>query len=160
MKRIVFINSWIMRTIVGSWIIAMGQTRVMLIGKPDGQHWPMSSLYVFPSLCAFRAASYSTWARGVSLNPAGGANLKLLSGPPPCNQVPVRSNGGFGRGLAILDGASAPSDPGAWNCAARFDEFAMTTTAAIAAVPIRLKMPIVFPLLFAYSHSDDALLVH
>jgi hypothetical protein len=37
--------------------MAIGHTRVMIKGKPAGQHWPMSSRYTLPSAIAFREAS-------------------------------------------------------------------------------------------------------
>ena len=36
-------NSLVMKMTVGSCTIAIGQTRVMITGRPAGQHCPMSS---------------------------------------------------------------------------------------------------------------------
>ena len=70
------------------------------------------------SFVAFAAASKCFWASGVSLKPAGGSNLSLS---PPCNHAPVISNGAFGRGFAMFDGARAPSEPAGWNWADKSD---------------------------------------
>ena len=32
-----------MKIAVGFWTMAMGHTRVMIMGSPAGQQWPMSS---------------------------------------------------------------------------------------------------------------------
>ncbi len=43
MMRVLFMKPLTMKITVGFWIMAIGQTRVMITGKPAGQHWPMSS---------------------------------------------------------------------------------------------------------------------
>src|SRR5262249_21977905 len=95
--------------------------------------------------------------------PGGGANLKLLSGPPPCSQVPVRSNGGLGRDFAILAGAKAPSEPGVWNCANAGAAVTSPYSRTIA-TPLLLifNLPMAPPtiLLFTHFQPHNTLIIH
>src|ERR1019366_2310625 len=77
---------------------------------------------------------------GVSLKPGGGAKRKPLFAPPPCIQVPVRSKGGFGRGLAKLAPASAPSCSG--SAAAAVFEAAPVCAPKLHAAPSSATTPI------------------
>src|SRR5262245_52039265 len=87
--------------------MAIGQYLVMMRGSPAGQHCPISSRYTLPSAVAFFDASMWTWAAAVNFG-YGDPN-RQASGLPvvSMNQLPVKSNGGLGRGLARLAGASA-----------------------------------------------------
>src|SRR5262245_23715692 len=137
----------------------------MMSGNPAGQHCPMSSRYTLPSACAFFIASKCTCAAGVSLFAGGGGpNRHEFGLPRSMNHVPVRSNGGLGRGFARLAGASGfncTSGAGACGaCAASGTAIAIATTAAITArfrihpSPNRTNGSFVL-----HAHSDCALLV-
>ena len=86
--------------------MAIGHTRVMIIGRPAGQHWPMSSRYTLPSACALRAASKCFCASAVSLTVGGGGPNRHEFWQPAMslNQVPVRSKGGAGPRLVQVRG--------------------------------------------------------